>query len=267
MLAHAADHSELSLVVKRKFVDAARYRNRYGLAMSILATRIKQAREEKGLSQADLAERVGMKQTSIASIEGGSVERPKKLREIARALGCDETWLLGEDEDRDHEITRESEDQANGIQPEVPAGAIAEIDVRAGLGGGGIIQHGYIREEGGLTTVDALKPEFWMLPQSFIRQQFAVSTTRLIVLETLGDSMMPTIEPNERIFVDTGHVKPSPDGIYAIRDSFGEIVVKRLQVDGSTVKVISDNHRHPLREMRLQDLDVVGKVVATIKRF
>lgn len=139
--------------------------------MSILAERLKQAREARKLSQSDLAERVGMKQTSIASIEAGVVERPKKLREIARALGCTEAWLLGEDEDRDHEIVRETEDERDGIQMDVPPGAIVEIDVRAGLGGGGVVQHGYRREFNGITTVDALKTEVWMLPGAFVRQQ------------------------------------------------------------------------------------------------
>lgn len=235
--------------------------------MSVLAERLRQARDARGLSQIELAERVGMKQTGIASIEAGSVERPRKLREIARALGCDEAWLLGEDDDRDHEIVRETEDESAGIQMPVPPGGIVEIDVRAGLGGGGIVQHAYRRDADGVSTVDALKPEVWMLPGAFVRQQFSVPASRIVVLETLGDSMTPTIEPGERIFLDVGHVKPSPDGIYAIRDSFGEIVVKRLQVDGSRVKIISDNARHPIREIALADLEVVGKVIAGIKRF
>ena len=39
-----------------------------------------------GKSQAWLAREVGMKQQSINSIIGGAVQRPKKLREIAKAL-------------------------------------------------------------------------------------------------------------------------------------------------------------------------------------
>ena len=34
----------------------------------------------------------------------------------------------------------------------------------------------------------------------------------------------------DRVVVDTGHKTPTPDGLYAIRDTFDCIVVKRLQV-------------------------------------
>jgi|GEM_PF-5085693 len=41
-----------------------------------------------------------MKQQSINSIIGGAVQRPKKLREIAKALQTTEEYLLGEVERR-----------------------------------------------------------------------------------------------------------------------------------------------------------------------
>ena len=65
------------------------------------------------------------------------------------------------------------------------------------------------------------------------------------MLDTTGDSMAPTIVSGERVIVDTGHKTPTPDGLYAIRDTFECIVVKRLQVlraaRPTRVKVISDN--------------------------
>lgn len=63
-----------------------------------VAVRLKLAREAADLSQPQLADRVGMSQQGIQSIEAGKVIRPKKLREIARAVGRSEEWLLGLDE-------------------------------------------------------------------------------------------------------------------------------------------------------------------------
>ncbi len=60
-----------------------------------LGSRIKAAREKLGLTQEELAERVGMKQTGIGSIEAGDVERPRKLLEISRALNVAPELLLG----------------------------------------------------------------------------------------------------------------------------------------------------------------------------
>ena len=48
---------------------------------------VKSAREEKGLSQADLGRSIGVKQQSIDAIERGETRRSKFLPEIIAALG------------------------------------------------------------------------------------------------------------------------------------------------------------------------------------
>ncbi len=66
--------------------------------MASLASRVRSRRKALNMSQEDLAAAIGMKQQSIVSIEAGDVERPRKLRELARALQVSEDWLLtGED--------------------------------------------------------------------------------------------------------------------------------------------------------------------------
>lgn len=56
--------------------------------------RVSVRRAAKGLSQTALAQRVGMKQQGIVSIEKGEVARPRLLRELALALDTTEQWLL-----------------------------------------------------------------------------------------------------------------------------------------------------------------------------
>jgi SOS-response transcriptional repressor LexA len=67
-----------------------------GSGMKTLADRVRERRLELGLTQAQLAEKVGMKQQGIRSIEAGESKRPRKLRELARALETTETFLLGD---------------------------------------------------------------------------------------------------------------------------------------------------------------------------
>jgi phage repressor protein C with HTH and peptisase S24 domain len=69
-----------------------------GSDIAIVPARVIEAREAKGLSQGDLAERTGMSQQGIASIESGESKRPRKMLELARALGRSEAWLFGQDE-------------------------------------------------------------------------------------------------------------------------------------------------------------------------
>jgi len=73
------------------------------------------------------------------------------------------------------------------------------------------------------------------------------------------------------VIIDTGHQTPTPDGLYAIRDTFENIVIKRLQVLRSArptrVQIISDNPNHSSEETPLNDLEVVGKVLCCLKIF
>jgi len=63
-----------------------------------IAERVRQSREAKGWSQSRLAEEVRrlggkLSQQNVGNIEGGTVDRPKALPEIAAALGVAEEWL------------------------------------------------------------------------------------------------------------------------------------------------------------------------------
>ncbi|EJT6830102.1 helix-turn-helix transcriptional regulator, partial [Escherichia coli] len=58
-----------------------------------LAERVKERREALGITQTELAEKVGIKQQSIASIENGETKNPRKIFELATALKCSMQWL------------------------------------------------------------------------------------------------------------------------------------------------------------------------------
>ena len=61
--------------------------------MDTISQRLKQKRMELNLTQAQLAEKAGMKQQSIQQIEAGATQRPRFLFELAAALQCDPLWL------------------------------------------------------------------------------------------------------------------------------------------------------------------------------
>lgn len=231
-----------------------------------LGHRVAKRRAKLGITQDALAEAVGMRQPSIVAIESGKVDRPKRLLEIAAALRTTQEWLLDgkgpEDVDGDdgRPVPQEFEQR--------PTGGIVEIDIRAGLGGGGVA--GYeVRWDG--VHADPVKEETWHFPSRFMREELRAPQDRIIILETNGDSMSPTILSGDRVIVDTGHCVPSPDGIYALRDRFGAIVVKRLQVlrrgDPPRIMVISDNTHHQNEEVGADEIEIVGRVLWGLKRL
>lgn len=62
--------------------------------MDTLAKRLRYARERGGLTQSELARRVGLRPQAVQFIEAGHVRRPRSLVELAQVLGVNAGWLL-----------------------------------------------------------------------------------------------------------------------------------------------------------------------------
>jgi len=235
------------------------------------------ARESRHMSRSEMVRRTGISKQQLSRLEGGTIRlRLDHLRPFATILGYSPEQILlwgkypgtppGGGHVESSDVLREESmhDEPFGPAP----GQVPELDTRAGMGGGGVPAH-EVRKEG--RYADPIKSEGWLFPASFVREQLHASTPRLLVLDTTGDSMVPTIASGERVIVDTGHKTPTPDGLYAIRDTFDSIVVKRLQLLRSShptrVKIISDNPTHSGEEVPLDELEIVGKVLCCLKLF
>jgi transcriptional regulator with XRE-family HTH domain len=234
------------------------------------------AREARHMSRSELVRLSGVSKQQLSRLEGGQIRmRLDHLKPFAKHLGFTPEQILlwgrypgtmPDDHIESSDVLGAHRERGEPVGP--PRGQIPELDTRAGLGGGGVPAR-EVRKEGRHT--DPLKAEGWVFPASFVREQLHSAPAQLLVLDTSGDSMAPTILSGERVVVDTGHKTPTPDGLYAIRDTFGSIVVKRLQVMRNTkptkVKIISDNPNHNNEETPLGDLEVVGKVLSCLKLF
>jgi transcriptional regulator with XRE-family HTH domain len=233
------------------------------------------AREARGVSRAELGRRTGISKQQLSRLEGGHIRlRLDHLKPFAGPLGysAEQILLWGRypgttgSHIESSDVLREEPAQEEPLGP--APGQVPELDTRAGLGGGGMPAR-ELRKDG--RHADPLKSEGWLFPASFVREQLHTIPSRLLVLDTTGDSMAPTIVSGERVIVDASHKTPTPDGLYAIRDTFNCIVVKRLQVLRSArpprVKIISDNPNHPSEETPLGELEIVGKVLCCLKLF
>ncbi len=217
----------------------------------------------------------GVSKQQLSRLENGQIRlRLDHLKPFANHLGYSPEQILlwgrfpgtGGSHVESSDVLR---DESAHEEPLGPAqGQVPELDTRAGLGGGGVPAR-EVRKEG--RHADPVKSEGWLFPASFVREQLHTSAARLLVLDTTGDSMAPTVMSGDRVVVDTGHKTPTPDGLYAIRDTFECIVVKRLQLLRSArptrVKIISDNPNHPSEEVPLNELEIVGKVLCCLKLF
>jgi transcriptional regulator with XRE-family HTH domain len=232
------------------------------------------AREARGMSRTKLVELSGVSKQQLSRLENGLIRlRLDHLKPFATALQYTPEQMLLWGRYPGTGVAIESGDApdeqlGHERQPGPAANQVSELDTRPSVSLGSPSAR-EARREG--RYKDPVKPEGWVFPLSFVREQLHATPARLLVLEVTGDSMTPTIASGDRVIIDTGHKTPTPDGLYAIRDTIGSIVVKRLQLLRSTrptrVKIISDNANHPSEEAPLSELEIVGKAICCLKLF
>jgi len=218
------------------------------------------AREARGMSRTELVKRSGVSKQQLSRLENGMIRlRLDHLKPFANALGYspEQILLWGR---YPGTSGGQIEGEALGASEHVP-----ELALRSEAGG--TYSKLRKRKEGG--HVERIKAEDWAFPASFVTNQLQASAKHLLVIEVEGDAMAPTIMSGDRVIADTSHKTPSPDGLYAIRDSFGNVIVRRLQlmraVQPSRIKIILDNPKHAAEEVALSEIEVVGKILCILK--
>lgn len=217
--------------------------------MSSLAERTKISREKIELSQQQLADKVGVSQQSIAKIENGETLQPRKIKQLADTLGVTVNWLQF------------------GVGEPTGTGKVNRMVSKT--------KHDVYRIDVLDLTVSA-GPGTYMLSDN-IEVLYAIEFTtdhartllgnrepeEVKVMTVNGDSMAPTLNSGDRLFVDVTVRSFKTDGIYAF--VFDKTFhVKRLQMQGSRLAVLSDNPGYEkwyIDEDTQDQLYVMGKAL------
>lgn len=206
----------------------------------------------KGMKQDEIARQLDTSQPQVARWLKGQVPSGTSIDAI-RQLG------------REHGIISEDYEQKAGETVSAPRDFIPEIDLVAGLGGGGLAAIEQTSRNG-ITFAKEVVRDHWRLPD-WMLSRLNVKSGHVAAFPCQGDSMTPTIGDGDVVFVDTRHRVPSPPGLYALADEFGGVVVKRLEVtsrpadENVTVSVSSDNPRHMTRELNLSEIHIIGRYI------
>lgn len=228
-----------------------------------MANRIREIRKKQDITLEELAELTGISYTHLSRIEGGKrgLSLENVIR-IAKALSVDPVEVSDE---FDHEQLLQADGMAPASKPESRDDEIPEIDLIAGLGGGGMAAL-EVSTSNGITFSREVVRDHWRLPEWMLYRMNA-RAHHIAAFPVKGDSMRPTINDGDVVFVDTRHRVPSPPGIYALADEFGGVVVKRLEVTSRpgdevvTVRISSDNTLHRERELTLSEIQIIGLYV------
>ncbi len=167
----------------------------------------------------------------------------------------------------------DSDDTGNGYsrdhwEPSFPGG-IPEIDVKLGAGEGVVGEMINVRV-GEDTHIGHKVLAEWMLNKDFVKHEAKASPRNTVVMEVIGDSMIPSYQPGDRVLVDMAQTRMLADTVYAISDGTSEPQIKRLQrvpfSDPVRVKIISDNPALETFEVDLDRLTIIGRVCGHIAK-
>jgi phage repressor protein C with HTH and peptisase S24 domain len=226
--------------------------------MKEIGQKLKRARAEAGISQAELARRAGMSQQAIAEIEVGRSRRSPNVIALARALGKPPDYF----EDRRLD---EPESQWKG-PPVAKHGGIREVD---GVEFARIPVYDIRFAAGaGAQNDDETPIDHYLISLSLLHSITDAPIGRIAIFQADGDSMEPTINNRDYVFVDRRKTRLTNPGIYAIVFE-GDGLLKRAaqHLETRAVTLVSDNQKYPKQEIRNPErLQVVGRVFLSIRR-
>ncbi|WP_442959109.1 MULTISPECIES: XRE family transcriptional regulator [unclassified Providencia] len=216
--------------------------------------RIKQARLAKDMTQAELADAVGVSPQSVQQWETSTEPRKNRVMKIAEILGVDANWLLfgrPESENRKEVVKIELEDGSN-VQERYK---VEILDIEASAGSGVMVLDDFIET---ITAIEYSAEE--------AKRLFGGRTADTVKMITVkGDSMSGTFEPRDQIFVDITVNHFDGDGIYVfILDN--QLYIKRLQMQYKKLAVISDNPRYEtwyLEDNSIDGMFIQAKVLVS----
>jgi len=241
------------------------------------------ARQGRNMKEVSLAAKLGETYVRDALMRD-RIPKIENRRKLAEALGKEPGWLDSEpvpkpklvssfdpddddgNQDSDAPISKASDGKSFKLTP----GAIAEIDVRAGAGGGGFAAGAVISDGQATYAADVVRSE-WLLPKTFVRDELHLSVGRAEIVQIRGDSMEPDLRDGDRVIVDRTDVNLRQGGIFAVLDG-GELIVKQVELvrgtDPAQIVCTSRNQNYSPVTLTLDDGTVViGRVAARISRM
>lgn len=221
--------------------------------MTTLAERLATLMAEKGLSQAELARIIGVKQPSIFKILSGQTLNPKNILEIATALEVNPHWLKTGEGSSDADVfafTSEKDDD-HTLRVDL-------LDAELAAHSSGIINAEY---------PDVISSIFFT-HEGVKRILGKTTTDGVYMFKVPTDSMAPTITQNDIVFIDTNVKEYIGEGVYSFNLN-GETYIKRLQrLPTGVIMALSDNplyHPFEITEDLFDTAKIIGKFIKAVE--
>lgn len=213
---------------------------------TITGERIQQRLAELHISQAELARRCGLAQSTVNGLINGHSRSSAHLHVIARQLGVSTAWLAG---------VRAADDRGGAGDESATGGFAVVPEIRLSALGSGIDE---------LLPVVAQVPVSKMWLQSWLGN---ADSELVYVTRAEGDDMAPTIGRGDMIVLDASETEIRlQDKLFAL--GLGGVgMVKRVRKLGDgRVELRSDNPAVSPMVVDVDELRVIASVAAVMKR-
>lgn len=217
-----------------------------------LGKNIKRHREARGWDQKTLSKLSGVPVVTISAMEVRDSKRSDKAVELARAFGISvEDLISSEYSGTTHPGPAPVQALPVAIEldnnPDWPSVRRVSIKAQAGITGFAV------------ESVDDLPP---IVFRADWYKAHGYRPERLLALRVSGESMVPSLWPGDLIVVNTDNATPK-DGVAALVAYYGEVTVKRLQMDAGQWWLTSDNpdQRRHARKLCDDNTVIIGEVI------
>lgn len=210
--------------------------------MNGLNERLKKARLEKGISQKELATRIGRSQSAIAALESGRNKESTNIATIAQVLGVDPVWL--ETGNGQMKNTYKSDEMIYENQARNGFIQFKKIDL-------------FADSENEIRLVE--------ISEEWVRKNIGNDFKNTFIITAPDDSMYPTFSNGDLLFVNIAIKCHRGDGVYLIATP-KSLLVKRIQATiCGDLKIISDNKNYAqeiISPAKLKSIHIYGKIEA-----
>ena len=207
----------------------------------MLGEKIKKIVRSKGISQTEAAKMLGMK---VARFNGWCNNQndisSDVIKQICEKFNITPNFLF----DVDNEYN---------LPPDIVK--IDVLDVSACCGNG-------------ITNISENVIGHQFVSKNLLKEFTFTSPENIKIIRAVGDSMIPTINPQDMIWIDMSVKEPSSDGLYLLTVG-QDLMIKRIQINpfNNQVQVKSDNPAYaPILLNDYKEISCIGKVIYHMKR-
>jgi len=213
--------------------------------LSDIVQKLKQVITESGLKKKvfdkDVAEALSIPQGTFASMKKRNSIPYAEILEFCAINKISVNWLFF---DQAIDMLKEETNKFFQIR--------YFSDVRASAGGGA---YGFDEEESELLSID----------ERLIHNMVGMGNTELEAIHVDGESMEPTLQDGNIVFLDRTQTNISKEGIYVASTTSGLFIKRIRQRADGMIELISDNKMYSPEVLSPEELSIVGKVVGNIE--